>query len=100
MLDHILAFSESSGALTLDELTRPLVTRLIQQDLRLLGELSAEPLPGLQPRILGGNNDPLVSRSALSQWKEELPGSQVQLLTGDHFYFMQDTAAFLRRLLQ
>ncbi|CAI1667164.1 Phenyloxazoline synthase MbtB [Serratia marcescens] len=100
VLDHILAFSESSGALTLDALTRPLVTRLIQQDLRLLGELSAEPLPGLQPRIWGGDDDPLVSRSALSQWKKELPGSQVQLLTGDHFYFMQDTAAFLRRLLQ
>lgn len=100
VLGDILTFSESSGALSLDEITRPLVTRLIQQDLQLLGALSAEPLPDMQPRILGGDNDPLVSRAALSLWEKELPGSRVQFLAGDHFYFAQDTAAFLRQLLR
>lgn len=99
VLGDILTFSESSGALSLDEITRPLVTRLIQQDLQLLGALSAEPLPDMQPRILGGDNDPLVSRAALSLWEKNSrqPGA---ILAGDHFYFAQDTAAFLRQLLR
>lgn len=100
ILDSILTFSESNRVLILDEFTRPVVTNLIWQDLHLLGELSDGPLPDLQPRIWGGNKDPLVSRAALLQWEKEMPGCCVQLFSGDHFYFIKDTATFLRLLLQ
>ncbi len=101
VLDSILTFSESSGSLVLDDITRPMIARLILQDLQLLGSLAAEPLPeGLSVRIFGGDEDPLVSASSLLQWEQELAGSQVHFLPGDHFYFMQDSAAFLRQLMQ
>lgn len=100
ILDSILTFSEGSSVLMLDEFTRPVVTRLIWQDLRLLGELSDGPLPNLLPRIWGGERDPLISSADLLLWEKALPGCRVRFFPGDHFYFMQDTAAFLRLLLQ
>jgi len=99
LLDNILAYSESSGLLTLDEFTRPAVSNLILQDLQLLGRLAELAIPELSLRILGGDKDPLVSQSSLYQWENTVPGCQIELIPGDHFYFRQDTAAFLRRLV-
>ncbi|MBB1584460.1 thioesterase II family protein [Serratia sp. OS31] len=100
VLESIVTFSERSGSLVLDDITRPMVTGLILQDLQLLGKLAAKPLPGLSPRIFGGDQDPLVNALSLLQWQEDLPGSQVRFFPGDHFYFMQDSTAFLRQLMQ
>ncbi|MFZ4831857.1 thioesterase II family protein [Rouxiella sp. Mn2063] len=99
LLDNILAYSESSGSLVLDEFTRPAVSKLILQDLKLLGHLARLAVPDLKLRILGGDCDPLVSQSALYQWENTVPGCQIELMPGDHFYFRQDEAAFLRQLI-
>lgn len=99
LLAHILTFSENSGDLALDDLTRPIVAQLILQDLQLLAHLAALPLPDIALRIIGGDSDPLVSKSSLLHWQKEHANSQVEFLPGDHFYFMRDTSAFLRQLM-
>lgn len=99
LLDTILTYSEQSGIMRLDELTRPRVAALILQDLMLLGQLADLPVADIPLLIAGGEEDPLVERSALEAWSTTVTESQLKRWPGGHFYFQDNLDAFLHQLL-
>ncbi|WJV54749.1 alpha/beta fold hydrolase [Prodigiosinella aquatilis] len=100
LVESILAHSEQSGVMELDDLTRTSVADFILQDLELLAQLALLPINDLPLRIFGSENDPLLGVSQLERWRETVTNSQVTTWPGGHFYFKQDIDEFLRQLLQ
>ncbi|WP_455820679.1 thioesterase II family protein [Pseudomonas cerasi] len=99
LLDKILNHSEQSGIMQLDDLTRPIVAALLSEDLRLLGQLAALPVADIPLLITGGDDDPLVGRSAREGWSALVTQCQQSSWPGDHFYFQTNLDAFLHQLL-
>lgn len=100
LLEVILSYSEQSGIMHLDALTRPMVAALILQDLLLLGQLAALPVADIPLRVTGGEDDPLVEQSAREGWSAIVTDSQQSSWPGGHFYFKENLDAFLHQLLR
>ncbi|EKT53046.1 thioesterase II family protein [Providencia burhodogranariea] len=100
LLDRILSYSEDTGIMHLDDLTRQIVAGHILQDLTLLGQLAELPVADIPLRIIGGEDDPLVGETEREGWSALVTECQQSSWPGGHFYFQQDLDAFLSELLQ